>query len=95
MRKLALMAIGSLLATPVAALAETVTGPYVSLGAGYNILQDEFLHTDPLTSGIPSGQYNNSGSSARYRWGDGFNSQVSLGYGLGNGFRFELEGFYQ
>ena len=33
--------------------AETVTGPYVSLGAGYNIRQDDFLHTDPAISGIP------------------------------------------
>ena len=76
--------------------AETVTGPYVSLGAGYNIRQDDFLHTDPAISGIPSGNYtgNGGGHSTRFNWGNGYNAQGSVGYGLGNGLRIEVEGDY-
>jgi outer membrane protein OmpA-like peptidoglycan-associated protein len=93
---------GTLLAAaaPIAAFADTVTGPYVSLGAGYNILQDEFLRTDPAISGIPSGRStdpitgNTSTSSTRFNWGNGFNGVGAVGYGLGNGIRIELEGDY-
>jgi OOP family OmpA-OmpF porin len=108
MRKLQLLATSLLAAAPLAlpcgAAAQTVTGPYVSLGAGYNILQDEYLRTDPAISGIPSGHYynNTTGSNVfgshdngtRFKWGDGFNGQGSIGYGLGNGLRVELEGDY-
>jgi outer membrane protein OmpA-like peptidoglycan-associated protein len=100
MRKTTLLATTLLAAAPLAAFADTVTGPYVSLGAGYNILQDEFLRTDPAISGIPSGRSTDpitgqtSSSSTRYRWGEGFNGQGAIGYGLGNGLRIELEGDY-
>jgi outer membrane protein OmpA-like peptidoglycan-associated protein len=101
MKKLSFMASTLLAAVaPIAAFADTVTGPYVSLGAGYNILQDEFLRTDPAISGIPSGRStdpitgNTSTSSTRFKWGDGFNGVGAIGYGLGNGIRIELEGDY-
>jgi opacity protein-like surface antigen len=102
MRKFYLLAacvVAAPLAAPRRAAAETVTGPYVSLGAGYNILQDQYLHTDPSVSGIPSGNYSYNGShngnnDTRYRYGNGFDGEASVGYGLGNGLRFELEGAY-
>jgi opacity protein-like surface antigen len=106
MRKLYLLATSLLvaapLAVPVSAAAQPVTGPYISLGAGYNILQDQYLHTDPAISGIPSGNYyNDYGSNGhngdyatRYRYGNGFDGQASVGYGLGNGLRLEVEGAY-
>jgi outer membrane protein OmpA-like peptidoglycan-associated protein len=103
MRKLQLLATSLLaaapLALPMAAAAQVVTGPYVSLGAGYNILQDEYLRTDPAVSGIPSGTSVDAatgthGTSTRYSFGDGFDGQGSIGYGLGNGLRIELEGNY-
>jgi outer membrane protein OmpA-like peptidoglycan-associated protein len=101
MRKLTLLASTLLVASaPLAAFADTVTGPYVSLGAGYNFLQDEFLRTDPAISGIPSGRSTDpitgttSTSSTRYRFGDGYNGMAAFGYGLGNGIRIELEGDY-
>ncbi len=99
MRKLALLATTLLAAAPFAASADTVSGPYVSLGAGYNILQDTFLRADTPVSGIPSGKSydpitGTRGNNTRYRWGDGFNGVGAVGYGLGNGLRIELEGDY-
>jgi outer membrane protein OmpA-like peptidoglycan-associated protein len=89
----------AVLALPGTAMAQTVTGPYVSLGAGYNILQDEYLRTDPAISEIPSGRSidpvtGERGTGTRYKFGDGFNGQGSIGYGLGNGLRVEIEGDY-
>ena len=99
MRKFALLATTLLAAAPIAGFADTVSGPYVSLGAGYTILQDTFLRTDPSVSGIPSGKSLDAatgtrGNNTRYRWGDGFNGAGAIGYGLGNGIRIELEGDY-
>ncbi len=67
-----------------AARADTVTGPYISLGAGYNLHMDEGVHFSRVT--------NTSGG--HYSFGDGYQGQGSLGYGLGNGLRVELEGNY-
>jgi outer membrane protein OmpA-like peptidoglycan-associated protein len=104
MRKLTLLATTLLVAAPLAApraAAETVTGPYVSLGAGYNILQDQYLHTDPAISGIPSGGYyyngnyhQNGDNSTRFRYGNGFDGAAAVGWGLGNGIRLEVQGAY-
>lgn len=69
-----------------AAQAQPLTGPYISLGAG--------LHA-PIN---PKATLYGPGASA-WRTGEvdvnqgyGFNSEMSLGYGIGNGFRFEVEG---
>jgi outer membrane protein OmpA-like peptidoglycan-associated protein len=101
MRKFYLLAtslcVAAPLALPISAAAETITGPYVSLGAGYNILQDQYLHTDPSISGIPSGNYRINGNgddSTRFRYGNGFDGAAAVGWGLGNGLRFELQGAY-
>ncbi len=67
-----------------AARADTITGPYISLGGGYNILMDEGVHFAP-TSDATGGHYS---------WSDGATGQASIGYGLGNGLRIELEGDY-
>jgi outer membrane protein OmpA-like peptidoglycan-associated protein len=85
-------ALAAILALPVAASAQTVTGPYVSLGGGYDKLQDNYLHTDPAISGIPSGP--GVGGDPRLRWGNGATSEVSAGWGFGNGLRAEVEGFW-
>jgi OmpA-OmpF porin, OOP family len=100
MRKLQLLATSLLVAAAVPAMAQTVTGPYVSLGAGYNLLQDSFIHADPAISGIPSGNSvdpitGTSGTNARYRWGNGFDGVGAVGWGLGNGVRLEVEGNYR
>ena len=83
-KRIALLATTLLTAAPVAALAQPITGPYVSLGAGYNIKQNESASISPVARQ----------GSGTYRFGSGFNTQVSVGYGLGNGLRVELEGNY-
>ena len=50
-------------------------------------------------SGIPSGRSvdpitGTTANNTRFKWGDGFNGQGAIGYGLGNGIRIELEGDY-
>jgi OmpA-OmpF porin, OOP family len=99
MRKMTLLASTLLVAAPLAAFADTVAGPYVSLGAGYNILQDEFLRSDSPISGIPSNHSVDpitgaTSGNTRFNWGEGFNGVGAVGYGLGNGIRIELEGDY-
>ena len=79
----------TLLAAPVGAWAQSVnpppvTGLYMSLGAGANILQDEHLVNAVGTA-----------SDARLRSRIGPAAVVALGYGLGNGIRLELEGDYR
>ena len=74
----------TVLAVPAAAMAQPISGLYVGAGAGYNILQDEHLKSLPGP---------NFGGKLRYN--GGFVGLGSVGYGLGNGLRFELEGSYR
>ncbi len=75
----------TILAAPVALHAQPVTGLYVGAGAGGNILQDE---TVKHTSRGPA----NFGHGSNYRFDAGEVGVASVGYGLGNGLRFELQG---
>jgi OOP family OmpA-OmpF porin len=65
------------------ATAQPVTGPYVSLGAGGNLLQDETLRLD---ENFPDG---------KFRFDIGEAGSGAAGYGFGNGFRVEIEGDYR
>ncbi len=67
-----------------AAWAQAVTGPYVSLGAGGNLLQDERTR---LNDFFPDGKL-------RFDAG-GLAGVGAMGYGFGNGFRIEVEGNYR
>lgn len=65
------------------AYAEAVSGPYVDLGGGYNLLADIHAHShDPAQP------------RTNYRFGDGFVGAGSIGWGFGNGLRAEVEGAY-
>jgi OOP family OmpA-OmpF porin len=66
-----------------AANAQPVTGPYVSLGAGGNLLQDEKLRLD---ENFPA---------AKFQYDIGVTGVGAAGYGFGNGFRVEVEGDYR
>ena len=68
---------------PVSAAAQPVTGPYVSLGGGVNLQQNE----------IRLGSIN-APVKAVYTFHPGFAGAASVGYGLGNGLRLEIEGDY-
>jgi outer membrane protein OmpA-like peptidoglycan-associated protein len=72
-----LLAVG-LLALPVAASAQPVTGLYLGAGAGYNLPEN-----DPVANGGVTRPHG------------GFVGLGSVGYGLGHGFRLELEGNYR
>jgi outer membrane protein OmpA-like peptidoglycan-associated protein len=70
-------------ATPVLAMAQPLTGLYVGAGAGLHIPQNPNI--TPLAPGYGTGQ-------VQLNEGYGFNSNLAVGYGIGNGFRFEIEG---
>jgi outer membrane protein OmpA-like peptidoglycan-associated protein len=75
----------TILALPLAANAQPITGLYVGAGAGVNIMQNE---TANANSGV--GRVN---PTLKPKVGPA--GAVSLGYGLGNGLRAELEGDYR
>jgi OOP family OmpA-OmpF porin len=71
----------TLLATPIAAMAQPITGLYVGAGAGLHAPQDPSVTA-----------YGPVGGRATLQEDYGFNTNLAVGYGLGNGFRFEIEG---
>jgi outer membrane protein OmpA-like peptidoglycan-associated protein len=70
-------------ATPVLAMAQPLTGFYMGAGAGLHIPQGPDI--TPLTPGYGTGR-------VKLNEDYGFNSNLAVGYGIGNGFRFEIEG---
>ncbi len=84
MKSLLLSAI-SLFAAPAIAWAQPVSGVYVGLGGGGNVLQDQ--QSRPATRlGLAPKQLN---------WNVGAVGLGSVGYGFGNGLRVEVEGDYR
>ena len=82
----------TVLAAPVAAKAEAVSGVYIGAGAGVNIMQDQYIKSVAFPQrGIGA----NTRQSARVEMDPGFAGMASVGYGLGNGLRLELEGDYR
>mgnify|MGYP001219746831 CR=1 FL=1 len=79
-----------LAATPLVASAATVTGPYISGGAGYDLTQSQHLHLSPGADGLNTG----ASGSAVMRHQNGYTGFMSTGYGFGNGLRAEVEGDY-
>ncbi|MFH5926791.1 outer membrane protein, partial [Roseomonas sp. SXEYE001] len=83
----------TVMALPLAAQAQPITGLYIGGGAGLNYLQqsDESLSgnalADARAAGIPT--------NATVDWENGFAGVVSIGWGFGNGLRTEIEGFYR
>lgn len=73
----------TLLATPIAAMAQPITGLYVGAGAGLHAPQDPRLTANSAAFGNAR-----PGLNEDY----GFNANLAVGYGIGNGFRFEIEG---
>lgn len=88
----ALLATTLMAAAPAAAMASTVTGPYVSVNGGYNLVQSTHATFAPST--FAEGTNSAAGSKSRYRHGTGFTGFGSFGWGFGNGLRVEIEGVY-
>jgi outer membrane protein OmpA-like peptidoglycan-associated protein len=85
----------SILAAPLAvptlahAQAQPVTGLYVGAGAGANFLSNETVKSITFPNGAKAGYGTNP------KFDTGFVGLASIGYGLGNGVRVELEGNYR
>ena len=82
----------SILAAPMAANGQPVTGLYVGAGAGVNITQSQDIKSFSLPALVPGVPLANSGS---VNGSTGFAGVVSLGWGFGNGLRAEIEGNYR
>jgi len=82
--RIALVA-ATVLALPLVAKAQPITGLYIGAGGGVNIMQDEH-------ASVSVGDTSGSGS-LKTRVGPALD--LTIGYGLGNGFRIELEGDYR
>ncbi len=81
----ALLAISSLLGAPLAAYAQPVTGFYVDLGLGTNIVQK-------TTYNVPA----EPGNSGKFFFNPDYAGVFGGGYGFGNGLRVQLDGnFYR
>ncbi len=80
----------TILALPFAANAQPVTGLYVGAGVG----PDLQLNTDVKNLQIGSGPLGGLSTSGQEKYSTGFAGLASIGWGLGNGFRAEVEGNY-
>ncbi len=81
-----LLAASAAVALPSLAMAQPISGLYVGAGALYNYKQTEHTQASP-GAGLSSG-------ALRFDAG-GFGGLGSVGYGLGNGLRLEVEGDYR
>ena len=77
--------LATLLAAPLAARAQPISGVYVGAGAGVNFLEDQ-------RAAIAGPDFNLG--RPRLRFDAGYRALASVGYGFGNGLRVELEGTY-
>ena len=80
----ALLAVTVLAAVPLVAKAQPVSGLYVGAGAGVNFITDPYVRHSPGLGTVGKTQ----------QFDPGFQGEASIGYGLGNGLRFEIEGNY-
>jgi OOP family OmpA-OmpF porin len=81
----------TMLALPLAAQAQPVTGFYIGAGAGVNMLQESDINlSGPAVAGLTGPQRNGS-----VEFNYGYVGVLSLGYGYGNGLRAELEGSFR
>jgi OOP family OmpA-OmpF porin len=71
----------TLLALPLAAQAQPVTGLYVGGGAGLNLMQDE--------------NFKFPGGKGALEFSPGVTALLGVGWGFGNGLRAEIEGDYR
>ena len=83
-----LLAAAAVVALPVLAQAQTVSGLYLGAGFGAN-----YLDKSDLTGTWDSPPNQLEGSSVDFNWG--YVGVLSLGWGFGNGFRAEIEGSYR
>ena len=86
-----LLAATLLVAAPVAAKAQAVSGLYIGAGAGANFMHNQSV--DRIS--FPELGIGQTRIGASARMDVGFVGLVSVGYGFGNGLRAEVEGSYR
>ena len=84
------LAAATMMALPIAATAQPVTGIYVGAGAGADFQLNQDVKNFQLQPGTAGG----ASTSGQMKFSTGFASGVELGYGFGNGLRAEIEGDY-
>jgi outer membrane protein OmpA-like peptidoglycan-associated protein len=89
MRLRSTLVAATILAMPLAAAAQPISGVYIGAGAGYNYLAKLNVTTDGPP--VPP----NAVLGAGLQGNGGFIGSASVGYGLGNGFRIEVQGDYR
>ena len=94
MRRIALLAT-TILGLSVPALAQPVAGPYVSLGVGWNYLQDEQIKNISVGTTAFGTVTSRNLNNRNVNFGSGIVGLGSVGWGFGNGLRVELEGNYR
>ena len=88
----------TVLAAPVAAKAEAINGLYIGAGAGANFLQDQHVNGVAYPAATGDRFFPNLrglGNNSSLRSDTGFVGLASIGYGLGNGLRLEIEADYR
>ena len=83
----------TVLATPIAASAQPVTGLYIGAGVGVNITQKESVNG--VAVGVGTLINNFSTINGNIKGSTGFGGVLSVGWGFGNGLRAEVEGNYR
>ncbi len=83
----------TMVAMPLVASAQPVTGLYVGLGVGVNLTTQESVKNLSFPTIAPLG--GGLSTSGNFGGSTGFAGVVSLGWGFGNGFRAEIEGDYR
>ena len=83
----------TVLATPIAASAQPVTGLYIGAGVGVNITQKESVNG--VAVGVATLINNFSTINGNITGSTGFGGVLSVGWGFGNGLRAEVEGNYR
>ncbi len=79
----------TLLGAPATAMAQPVDGLYVGAGVGYNYLENlKIRRITPQFPGLPV-------AGGKLKGDGGFIGLASVGYGLGNGLRLEIQGDYR
>ena len=89
--------VATVLAAPVVARAEAISGIYIGAGAGVNFLQQEKISkiAYPALGVVVDSAGRNSRNGSKATFSTGIATVASVGYGLGNGLRFEVEGSYR
>ena len=80
--------LGLLAATAASSQAQTVNGVYIGAGIGGTMMNDTINRRAPVG-------FFGQGNGSQFSYNTGAVGQGAIGFGFGNGFRAELEGFYR